>query len=217
MPDYGDDRGFGMNVPQRVVRPDTGFDRAGPAIPDRANMRDVAQGPGGFDPNLRRAGYENLINQNRNMMSGMDYAGAGAGAGAAVGFGLGTKQPHTKAYESLWKLANRNVISKVGASAANANNQNLILREWDKLKKMYDAKVAGGGASGTIGQKIKNVGRLAGKYGKFGALGVLGMAPEWWNIMTGEGGEIAPEFATQQGSQFSFSRGGIASLIRRRL
>jgi len=209
MPDYGDDRGFGRDVPQRVVRPDTGFDRAGPAIPDRTNMRDVAQGPGGFDPNLRRAGYENLINQNRNMMSGMDYAGAGAGAGAAIGFGLGTKQPHTKAYEALWKVANRNVNPSGTAPL------NVIQREWEKLKQIYDRKVAGGGASGTIGQKIKNVGRLAGKYGKFGALGALGMAPEWWNIMTGEGGEIAPEFETQQGSQFSFSRGGIASLIRR--
>ena len=30
MPDYGDDRGFIMNVPQRVVRPNIGVDRVGP-------------------------------------------------------------------------------------------------------------------------------------------------------------------------------------------
>jgi len=30
MPDYGDDRGFRMNVPQRVVRPNIGVDRVGP-------------------------------------------------------------------------------------------------------------------------------------------------------------------------------------------
>ena len=205
-----------MDVPQRVVRPNTGFDRAGPVIPDRVNMRDVAQGPGGFDPNLRRAGYENFINQNRNM----DLAAAGAGAGAAVGFGLGTKQPHTKAYESLWKLANRNVISKVGASAANANNQNLILREWNKLKQMYDAKVAGGGAKGTIGQKIKNVGKFAGRFGKgLPMLGALGFAQNWWDIMGGRSDdEVAPEFATQQydpESRLGLRRGGIASLVRK--
>jgi len=204
MPDYGDDRGFGRDVPQRVVRPNTGFDRAGPAIPDRANMRDVAQGPGGFDPNLRRAGYENLINQNRNM----DLAAAGAGAGAAVGFGLGTKQPHTKAYEALWGVANRNV------NPGGRTPLSVVQKEWNRLKQLYDRKVAGGGAGGTIGQKLGRLGKLAGRFGKgIPILGAFGLGQDWLDIMGGS--NEFDEGTYDPGAQLSLRRGGIASLIRR--
>ena len=140
---------------------------------------------------------------------GLEEAAIGGGSAVAAA-GMGTKTLDRRAEEKLWKLANKNVNP--------GGNQpiEIIKREWDRLKKMFYGKKYGGPlgtGTGGPGNVIKNIG----KYGKWGGpLGTLAfLGTDYLDLFTGEGGGIAPEFATQQGSQFSFSRGGIASLIRR--
>ena len=149
---------------------------------------------------------------------GLEEAAIGGGSAAAAA-GMGTKTLDTRAEESLWKQANKTVRSQVGDRAADANNQSLVRQQWEKLKNIFYSKKYGGGPPGTsgggglnIGKGLKTIGRGLGKYGKLGSflgpLTGLGYAADILspsNIM-GFKEEDAPT---------SFSRGGIASLIRR--
>ena len=141
------------------------------------------------------------------------------GAGTVTPVGLVGDERVTE--RNLWSQANKIVRAEVGDAAADANNQSLVRQQWEKLKqKFWSDKARLGGSGSTIGQKIRNVGKLAGRFGKgLPVLGALGFAQDWWDIMSGGGdGEIAPEFATQQydpENRLALRRGGIASLIRR--
>ena len=274
MPDYGDDRGFRMNVPQRVVRPNIGFDRAGPGTnynegygrvqnpavsfssqqggpSNEYSRRPMGRGrfegrPFGPPPNIgadRAGGFgfgprgasrgDDLLQDPTPMMGGTDMMAdyynnqldwadqlqsdiGGAGEVIPAGY-----QEHDKAYRQFWTEANRTVRAQVGDAAADANNQSLVRQQWEKLKQIYHNKIATGGKSGTIGQKIKNIGKFAGKYGKIGGpLGMLSgfgyladvLSPS--NIMGFKDPDIEPG-TYDPGAQMGLRRGGIASLIRR--